>query len=89
MSQEANSDPSADRGAAPVYTGAAEHQASEDAARDAAAEEEIATGLAELGLSEKEFRDYVEENRGELLRFLDSSKKWASCSRAPSRVKRR
>ena len=37
MSQEANSDPSADQGAAPVDTGAAEHQASEDAARDAAA----------------------------------------------------
>jgi len=41
---------------------------------DADAEEEIATGLAELGISEKEFRDYVEENRGELLRFLDSSR---------------
>lgn len=40
---------------------------------DAAANEEISAALKELKVSEEELHVYLKENRGELLRFLDSS----------------
>lgn len=39
---------------------------------DAAAEQEISAALKEFDISEKEFRKYLQKNRRQLLRFLDS-----------------
>ena len=40
---------------------------------DAAAEKEISEALKEFNVSEKDLRMYMKKNRGEILRFLDSS----------------
>ncbi len=42
---------------------------------DEAAEKEIALALQELNLSAQELQEYVQQNRRELLRFLDSRHK--------------
>ena len=39
---------------------------------DKEAEQEITAALAELNIGEDELRDYLEENRSKLLRFIDS-----------------